>query len=117
MPSGGAGEAGAEGADLGRAGAVFPAGAAAAGESCGRARAGAETAMQAATALGHGGLAARAAAAGAGAAAGRRQEVAGAVAVLEAAAALGRGCQWERVDLSDQPHAKRGNGLNWRTWS
>src|SRR5882724_10160489 len=105
MPSGGAGEAGAEGAgaaeleaglaqedaNLGRAGAVLPAGAAGAGESGGRARPRAEAAMQAAAAVRHGGLAALPAAAGAGATTRRCQEIAGAVAVPQPAAAVG----WE----------------------
>jgi len=104
MPSGGDGEAGAEGAgaagvgtglaqesaDPGGAGAVGEAGAAGAGEALGRARAGAETAMQAAAAGLHDGLAALAAAAGAGAAARGGQEIAGAVAVLQMPAAIGR---------------------------
>jgi hypothetical protein len=108
MPSGGAGEAGAEGAAAaqvgaglaqegahrGRAGAVGQAGAAGAGEALGRARAGAETAMQAAAAVGHSGLATRAAAAGAGAAARGGQEIAGPVAVLQVTAAAGREGGW-----------------------
>jgi len=98
MPSGGADgreegadaaevEAGlaAERADLGRAGAVLPAGAAAVGEAGGRARAGAEPAMHAAAAVRHCRLAAGPAAAGAGGAARRGQEIAGRIAVLQAA--------------------------------
>jgi hypothetical protein len=105
MPSGGAGEAGAEGAVAahvearltqegahpGRAGALGEAGAAGTGgEALGRAQPGAEAAMEAAAAVGHGGLAALAAAAGAGAAALGGQEIAGAVAVLQAAPAIRR---------------------------
>ena len=83
----------AEGNDLGRAGAVFPAGAAAAGETLGGTRSRAEAAVQTAAAVGHGRLAARAAAPGAGAATRRRQEIAGTVAVLQPAAAIGRETQ------------------------
>ena len=80
----------AEGGDPGRAGAVLPAGAAAAGEAGGCARAGAEAAVEAAAAVAHGRLAAFAVAAGAGAAAGRGQEIAGGVTVLQPAAVGGR---------------------------
>ena len=80
----------AEGAHSGRAGAVGEASAAGAGEACGRTRAGAEAAMEATAAVGHGGLAALAAAAGAGAAAPGGQEIAGKVAVLQSAAAAAR---------------------------
>jgi hypothetical protein len=73
----------AQGRHFRRAGAVLPAGAAAAGETIGRARTGAEATVHAAAAVGHGGLAAEAAAAGPGAAAGCGQEVSGRVAVLE----------------------------------
>ena len=103
MPSGGAGageerahaaELGAggaaEGGDLGRAGAVLPAGPAAAGEAGHRARAGAEAAVETAAAVAHGRLAAFAAAAGAGAAAGCGEEIAGGVTVLQPATVGGR---------------------------
>ncbi len=76
--------------DRGRAGAVGEAGAAGTGETVGRARTGAEAAMQSTTPVGHGRLAARAATAGAGAAAGSGEEIAGAVAVLQPAAAVER---------------------------
>jgi hypothetical protein len=66
------------------------AGAAAAGQSLGRARSGAEAAMGAAAAVGHGGLAAGTAATGVGAAAASGKEVAGRVAVLEPAAPFDR---------------------------
>ena len=102
MPSGGGaheGDGGAQAEELGAAGAaqrrhldraqaVDPAGAAATGETLQRTRAGAEAAMHPAAAVAHGGLAAGAAAAGAGAAAGRGQEIAGAIAVLQPAAAV-----------------------------
>ena len=104
MPSGGPGDAGAEGAgaaglaagfaqegaDCGGAGAVLPAGPAAAGEAFGRARSRAEAAMHPAAAVPHGRLAAGAAGASAGAAPGRRQEVARLGAVLQVAAAVDR---------------------------
>jgi hypothetical protein len=78
-----------EGADLGGAGAVLPAGAAAAGDALGRARPRAEAAMYPAATVGHGGLAAGAAATGVGTTSGCSQEIAGAVAVLEMAATVG----------------------------
>jgi hypothetical protein len=86
----------AEGGDLGRAGAVLPAGAAAAGEARRGPRSGAEAAMEAATAIGHRGLAAAAAAAGMGAAARGGQEIAGRVAVLQPASQSGREAVAER---------------------
>ncbi len=130
MPSGGAGDAGAEGAgaaelgagradegaDFGGAGAVLPAGAAATGEALGRARAGAAAAVETAAAVGHGGLAALAAAAGAGAAAGRGQEVAGAVAVLQLAAA-GEGRLRDACCESEQPSFARRSGLREGGWT
>jgi len=76
--------------DAGRAGAVGEAGAAAAFAAGGSARSRAHPAMQAAAAVGHGRLAAGALRAGVGAAAGCCEEIAGAVAVPEAAAAVGR---------------------------
>jgi hypothetical protein len=79
-----------EDAGLGRAGAVLPTGAAAAGEALGRARSGAEAAMHPAATVGHGGLAAFAAAAGAGTATWCGQEVTGAVAVPQLTATAGR---------------------------
>ncbi len=81
---------GAEYADVRGVAAVGQAGAAAAGQAFGGARAGAETAMHTAAAVLHGGLAALPAAAGASAAARGGEEVAGAVAVPQAAAAVGR---------------------------
>jgi len=104
MPSGGGGDAGAEsagaagleprlaqeGADVGGAGAMLPAGAATAGKSGGRAGAGAEATMHPTAAVRHGGLAAGAAATGVGAASRRSQEIAGAIAVLQTATAVGR---------------------------
>jgi hypothetical protein len=89
MPSGGAhgGDGGAEAEELGatgaaqrghldRATAVDPAGPPAADETLGCTRTGAETAMQAAAAVAHGGLAALAAGAAAGAATGGGEEIA-----------------------------------------
>ena len=104
MPSGGPGDAGAEGAgaagleaafaqegaDRGRARAVLPAGATAAGEAFGRARSRAEAAMHPAATVGHGGLAAGAAATGVGTASRCTQEIAGAVAILQTATAVDR---------------------------
>jgi hypothetical protein len=81
---------GAELTDVGGVAAVGEAGAARAGEAFGRARTGAEAAMHPAAAVRHGRLAAGAAAAGAGAAPGRGQEITGAIAVLQAAAPVGR---------------------------
>jgi hypothetical protein len=80
----------AQGGDLGRAGAMLPGRAAAAFAPGRRARPGAEAAMQATAAVAHGRLPAGAARPGLRAAAGRGQEIAGGIAIVEAAAAVGR---------------------------
>ena len=94
MPSGARADEGGEGADAAAVGAGGGPERAdmsgGAGEAFGRARAGAEAAMETAAAVLHGGLAALAAAAGAGAAARGGQEIAGAVAVLQMPATIGR---------------------------
>ena len=88
--AGGVGGAGAE-RDVGAsAAAMDEPGGAAARETFGRARAGAEAAMQPAAAIAHGRLAAAPADAGLGAAMRRGKEDARAVAILEPAAAGGR---------------------------
>jgi hypothetical protein len=81
---------GAEGPDMGRVAAMGEARAAAPLAAPGGARAGAQAAMHPAAAIAHGRLAAGAAGAGACAATGRGQEVAGAGAVLQPAAPVGR---------------------------
>ena len=104
MPSGAAvhqGEKGADTAGVGAGGgakgtdvcgiaAVGQAGAPGAGKTFSRTRAGTETAVHPAAAVPHGRLAAEAAAARAGAAARSGQEIAGSIAVLEAAAPIER---------------------------
>jgi hypothetical protein len=80
---------------------------AAAAQPLSRAGAGALAAMEAAAAIGHGGLTAGAARAGTGATAGRRQIVAGRVAVLEPAARLTGGGM--------EPGAGGRSGWGWRS--
>lgn len=80
----------AQGGDLGRAGAMLPGRTTAALAAGRRARPGAEAAMQAATAVAHGRLPAGAARPGLGSATRRGQEIAGGIAVVEAAATVGR---------------------------
>jgi len=89
--AGGVDGAMAQGEVVAAAVAVDEPGRAAARQTLGRARAGAETAMHAAAAVGHGRLAAAAAGPRAGAATRRGQEIAGGIAVLQAAAARARG--------------------------
>jgi len=125
MPSGAGADESGEGADaaavgagggperthIGGIAAVYQARAAGAGEAFGRARARAEAAMETAAAGLHGRLAALAAAAGAGAAARGGQEIAWAVAILQATAAIGRedggGCRSGNRAMEPMPSGDR----------